>query len=208
MINDSTTVAALRSFIAAPKPPELLPEDILQVIWAILHKAEDHYVYPSQLTLAQAFNCSINGISRGQKRLATLGWLSVTHQRGRPNLIGLNLDKLPHGQALKTMISEDAQELAARYKIGLQKKTKRTRFPKLWLQQQQLTAQRMLDDCKGDVELVAKLIGYALNSPEFYKRAAKSLYNTFTVWKRIKDGYTQQRATWQHQQQQQEPRNQ
>jgi len=191
MNDDTTTLETLRKFLSTQKDPQTTPVDVLQIIYLIAHKAEDHYACPSQQTLARSFGCDTRTILRSQERLARKGWIAATPRRGLTSMCSLNVEAIPAEEKLRSQVTDGARALAFRYQQALKKWTGRKRFPKLWLQHQFFNAQRMLDDCSGDVEKVAMLIGFALSRPEFHKKAAKSLYTLFARWQQVKTKYAE-----------------
>ena len=189
MNDDATMKVTVTRFLASPsKHPDLKPIDILIVAHLMTRKAEDHCVWPSHLTLARMFNTDDKTVSRSLVRLTRVGYVSQQHRKGRTSFYALNYEVIPGEESLKTKISQPAKALAAKYQMLLQKKG-RKKFPKLWLSQQFLCAQRIIDKCKGDAEVALKVIEFALAQKMFQKRASKSLYNLFRLWKQIAPAY-------------------
>jgi hypothetical protein len=192
LITDSVTVKTLRDFLASPKPEGMTPVDVLHVIQLTLRKAEDHAIYDSQQTLAKAFCCDVKTIVRSQKRLEKLKWLSRPQRQGRTNALSLNHENIPTERTLQTLVTADAKKLAAIYQRALMK-AGRKRFPKFWLSQQFLSAQRILDQCAGDVPTAADTITYALHARLYRLKATKSLYTLLAVFPKVAAAYTAQR---------------
>ena len=191
MNNDSTTLDAIRSILSQEQSSDLGPVDKLFLVYLLAHKAADHYVSPSQQTLARYFGCDARTVLRSQDRLTAKGLIAAIPRRGMTNELTVNVEAIPAEAKLKSAITEEARQLAFKYQAALRRHMGRKRFPKLWLQHQFFNAQRMIDDCAGDAERAKALIGFALSQPEFRKRAAKSLYNLFALWKRVKTRYAE-----------------
>jgi hypothetical protein len=191
LISDSVTVKTLRDFLASPKPAGMTPVDVLHVIQLTLRKAEDHPIYDSQQTLARAFCCDDKTIVRSQKRLEKLKWLSRPQRKGRTNALSLNHENIPTETSLRTLVTADAKKLAAIYQRALMK-AGRKRFPKFWLGQQFLSAQRILDRCDGDVQIAADIVTYALHARLYRARAMKSLYTVLGAFPKIAAAYLAQ----------------
>lgn len=199
-LSDSNTVAFLRDFIRAEKPPGTTPVDVLQVIFLALRKTGDHAIYDSQQTLATGFCVDLKTIARSQKRLSSpkLNWINNTRRRGKTSALSLNLSNIPQAKSVLTNISPEARTFAAQYQHTLQNGVpsatgvkKRKKFPKGWLEQQFFSAQRILDECSGDVIVAAQMATYALfNAPvPIRRKSAMSLYHLITCWKQIRTGY-------------------
>jgi hypothetical protein len=191
MNDDSTTLRNIRNILSQDQSSELSPVDKLFLIYLLAHKAEDHYVSPSHETLARHFGCDRRTILRSQERLTAKEIIACVARRGMTNDLTVNVDSLPANATVKTVITDEARQLALRYQTALKRHTGRKRFPKLWLQHQFFNAQRMIDDCAGDVDKAARLIGFALSRPEFKGKAAKSLYELFARWKQLRESYTE-----------------
>jgi hypothetical protein len=188
LISDKVTVQTLRDFLASPKPPAMTPVDILHVIQLTLRKAEDHPIFDSQQTLSQAFNVDAKTIVRSQQRLEKIGWLSRPQRRGRTNALSLNIENIPTEKVLRSLVTSEAKQISVRYQIALQKMG-RKKFPKAWLARQFVSAQRILDTCGGDMDLVARLMTHALNTPQHRNKATKSLYELLGRWPKVVQSY-------------------
>ena len=101
------------------------------------------------------------------------------------------MEALPCATPEKDVITSEAKDLAFRYQSALQKIGFRKRFPKGWLGQQTLSAQRMLNRCGGDVDRARALIGFALGNPKFTKRARYSLYHLLGQWTDMERAYNE-----------------
>ncbi|HEY4381914.1 MAG TPA: helix-turn-helix domain-containing protein [Acidobacteriaceae bacterium] len=193
MNDDATMKVTVTRFLASPsKHPDIKPIDILIIAHLMTRKAEDHCVWPSHLTLARMFNTDDKTISRSLTRLTKVGYISQQHRKGRTSFYALNYQTIPGEESLKAKISQPAKALAAKYQMILQKKG-RKKFPTTWLGQQFLCAQRIIDKCKGDAESALRVIEFALAQTTFRKRASKSLYNLFRLWKQIAPAYNAHR---------------
>jgi hypothetical protein len=184
LIDDRTTVATLRNFLATTPPPGIGPVDLLHVVQLMLRKAEDHSVFDSQQTLAQHFGVDAKTIVRSQKRLEKIGWLSRPRRKGRTNALSLNFTNIPAEEPLRLKLTPFAGHLAVRYQAGL-RRMGRQRFPKHWLTQQLPSAQRILDHCGGDVDHAAQIISHALNTPPHRAKSQKGMYTILGRWAKI-----------------------
>lgn len=188
MIDDTTALESIRRFIQAEKPAGVTAIDILQIVHLLSKKAPDHPVYDSQLTLSQYFGCDIQTTRRSQDRLSKLGWLARPQRRGKTNALSLLYQNIPSQEIIRRKITPQAKQLAFAYKQALQG---RKRFPKGWLDQQHLSAQRILELCSGDERLAATLIDFACLHPTFGKRSRQSLYQLLRLWKKITASYSE-----------------
>lgn len=192
MLSDSHTVNAIRKFLASEKPTHLQPVDLLFIIHLMVQKAEDHPIFDSHQTLAKRFNVAPKTVKKAQDRLKAdeVGWISCPQRRGMTNALSLNYERIPGDDILPTKVTNEAKTLAHRYKTALIKWRVRRKFPKAWLGQQFLSAQRILDAVSGDMEIATALVSHALNHPNHRKAAAKSLYNLFGRWDKILTTYS------------------
>jgi DNA-binding MarR family transcriptional regulator len=101
MTNDKTpeqALAELRAFLESiDKHPDLKVQDIGIIAYLMTHRAAGHdVIYPSHLTIANAFNCDTRTVSRSLARLVKIGYLSIVRRgsRGMTNLYSLNFAKL------------------------------------------------------------------------------------------------------------------
>lgn len=190
LLDDSHTLASIRSFLSAEKPPGIGPVDVLHIVHLLTRKAEDHEVFDSQQTLARAFSADVKTIVRSQKRLASPGvsWLSRPQRRGKTNALTLLHENLPLGEA-QVPVTPEARELAGRYQIALSKHFGRKKFPKGWLPQQFVSAQRILNRCDGDLAKARKIVGHALSTKAHAGRAKHSLYHLHGRWNKIMQTY-------------------
>lgn len=202
MIDDTTTLNTIRNFIAADKPACITPVDILQMIHFISRKAEDHDIYDSQQTISKMFNADTRTIARSQERLASreINWIARPQRRGRTNAISIKYENVPAEEILRLKIADAAKQLALRYQVAV-KKFGRRKFSAQWLPQQFLSAQRILNECNGDVELAARIIGHAMSHQKHGKKSRQSLYHLYGRWDKILESFS---AKLQAQEQQQQ----
>ena len=107
--------------------------------------------------------------------------------------MSLKYQNIPSQEALILTISQDAKNLAHYYQSLLKQHTKRKKFSKQWLAAQQLSAQRILNECNGDFMYSGNAIRYALfgtRLPSIRKKANMSLYHLYGYWKHIVKDYT------------------
>jgi hypothetical protein len=188
LIDDKTTVATLRNLLKSTKPPGIGPVDILHIVRLILSKAEDHPVFDSQQTLAEAFGVDTKTIVRSQKRLVKVGWLSRPARKGRTNALSLNFEQIPAEEPLRLKITPTAKKVAGIYYNAL-KKRGRKKFHKHWVEQQTPSAQRILDRCGGDLAVVSAILDHALTWPTHKAKSAKGLYVVVGRWEKIMKTY-------------------
>jgi len=188
LLTDTATLATIRNFISAEKPASLNPVDILHIVYLMTRKAEDHSIFDSQQTLARGFNVDVKTIVRSQKRLAKVDYLARPQRRGRTNLLSLNILKIPSEAPLLLKITQDAKDLTLRYQTALRKAGQK-RFHKNWLAQQFPSAQRLLNECGGDLDLTCWMLGYAMTTPPYISSFMKSLYHLAGRWPKIAAGY-------------------
>ena len=190
LLSDGTALATIRNFLASEKPANITPLDILQMVHFMACKAEDHDTFYSQQTLARMFNADTRSIARSQQRLASdeIDWISRPQRRGKTSAISIKYQNVPAEEIIRLKISPDAPQLAFRYEQGL-RKMGRKKFPAHWLKQQFPSAQRILNDCNGDIELAARMIGYALSDPRHRKKAVQGLYHVCGRWRKIRESY-------------------
>jgi hypothetical protein len=201
LLSDDTSLATIRNFLASEKPASITPLDILQMIHFMTCKAEDHDTFYSQQTLARMLNVDTRSVARSQQRLASpeIDWIARPQRRGRTNAVSIKYQNVPAEEILRLKITPEAQQIALRYQTAL-RKCGRKKFPAQWLRQQFPSAQRIINDCSGDVELAARMIGHALNHPAHRRRAKEGLYHIYGRWRKIQETYT----AWQQQRQQSE----
>src|SRR6266704_4511248 len=151
MIDDTTTTTMIRNLLASPKPAGMTPLDVCQIVQFMLSKSEDHNVYFSQNTLARMFGTDARTIARSQDRLEQFGWIARPRRTpGKTHGVSLRFENIPAEETLRLKVTDEAKQLAQRYKVATVKMGKQNR-PKHWLQQQFVSAQRILDACNGNV---------------------------------------------------------
>jgi hypothetical protein len=190
LLTDRITVQTLRDFLSDEnKPADLGPVDLLQMVYLMLRKAEDGGIVDSQQTLARRLGCSVKTIGRSQKLLASkVEFIARVRRKGRTSELTINVENIPAEAPLRLILTEEATRLAAWYK-GELKKRHRKKFQKRFTEHNMVTAQRILNDCGGDVDLAKSLVEFALD-PGMYRIAAmKGLYTLFERWPRLKRSY-------------------
>lgn len=186
LTSDGTALATIRNFLASEKPADITPLDILQMVHFMACKAEDHDTFYSQQTLARMFNTDPRSIARSQQRLASneIDWISRPQRRGKTNAVSIKYQNVPAEEIVRLKITPAATQLAFRYQNGL-RKAGRKKFPAQWLKQQFPSAQRILNECNGNVELAAQVLGHALSDERHRKKAAQGLYHVYGRWRKI-----------------------
>jgi hypothetical protein len=190
ILNDSTTITTIRNFLASEKPASITPLDILQMVHLMTCKAEDHDTFYSQQTLARMFNTDPRSVARSQQRLADteIDWIARPKRRGKTNAVSIKYQNVPGEEIVRLKITPEASQISLRYQIAL-RKNGRQKFPAQWLKQQFPSAQRIINDCGGDVELAARMIGHALSDLRHHKRAMQGLYHIYGRWRKIELSY-------------------
>jgi hypothetical protein len=184
-------------FLSAEKPKGADPVDVLIVLYLINRRAIDHPIYDSQNTLAEHFGCDLRTISRSLKRLAARKWITRSKWQGHSDGIAVLHDNLPCAEAKKLRITQDAKQLAGGYHRALQGMG-RKRFPKGWLKQQLVSAQKVLDLCDGDLALAGSVLIYALSTATHRVQSKKSMYHLHRRWNKIMGTYTEATALTQN----------
>lgn len=185
LLNDSHTLAAIRAFIRADKPEGTTPMDVLHVVHLLSRKGEDHAIFDSQQTLAHHFGADIKTIQRSQKRLERYGWLARPQRRGKSCALSLLVENIPFSDAQAVIVTPEAKQLAAQYQTLLQRRG-RKKFPRGWLGRQHISAQRILNACKGDLGVALQVVTFAVDSRAHQKRSRQSLYHLIGRWSQIK----------------------
>jgi len=192
LLTDKLTVETIRNFLADEhKPQDLEPVDLLFMVYLMLRKAEDGGIQDSQQTLARRFGCSVKTIWRSQNRLKSKSnsdYIACVRRVGRTSEVSLNVENIPAEKSLRLLLSEEATRLAAWYKGELQKRH-RKKFPKRFTEQNTPTAQRILNDCGGNVDLAKRLLEFALGPSMYRKAAMNGLYKLFERWPKVKRSY-------------------
>jgi hypothetical protein len=174
-----------RLLLSEDKPSNFTPLDNLLVDYWIHRGAITHEICDSQLTLARRLGCSDrHAIAASFARLSSAGWITVCyHGKGNTRGVQINVDKLPACAPVRAKITKQAENLAFRYQVAIEKLTSRIRFPNNWLKRQEPSAQQILTRCGNDIERAAQIIGYGMNhSPKYKRRVKMSLYNALRVW--------------------------
>ena len=188
VLSDSITVHQIRSFLRAEKDPSLTPVDVGLCVLLLARKALDHSAFDSHQTLARALRCDVQTVARSQQRLVAAGYLSAPKRKGRTNLLQLNYQEIPAQEAVALKITSQARALSGWYQFQLRPFGKK-RFPKHHLQNQFFSAQRLLNLCGGDQNLVGHLILFSLHNPRFKRRALKSLYELVGKYDAVREAF-------------------
>jgi hypothetical protein len=190
-LTDHQIIALTLAFLAAQKPTDITPVDVLVVVYLIQRRAFDHPINDSQYTMSQRLGCEPKTISRSLERLASpqINWITRSKRQGRSDGLALIHDNLPLADSERLRITQDAKMLAGRYQMALQKAGRR-RFPKGWLGQQCVSAQRILNHCAGDLTLSRHMVGHAISTPMHKVAARQSLYHLLRRWKSVEVSYS------------------
>lgn len=190
LLTDKLTLEIIRNFLADEhKPQDLDPVDLLMVVYMMARKAEDGGITDSQQLIARRMNCSPLTIGRSQKRLkAKANYITCVRRKGRTSELTINAANIPAEEPLRILVTEEATRLAAWYKGELQKRH-RKKFQKRFTEHNAYTAQRILNDCGGDVDLAKRLIEFALDPGLYRKAAMQGLYRLYGKWPRLKNSY-------------------
>lgn len=190
-MNQKSTITVLQNlFFSEGKPAELRPVDVALLTYLILRQTEDHYIFDSQLTLANRLGCERKTIGDSIKRLAALEWILIknpfqwsdktkrkTRFAGATIGLSVNLAKLPQldDRVKHSQPSAEAKLLAAQHTAMLIKAGLGKRRPKTFDRQQEHAAQRIIDQVGGEREAI-EILNFALSDVRFQKAADKSLY--------------------------------
>lgn len=196
-------VARLQNlYFSENKPTELTPLDILLLTYLILRQTEDHFVYDSQLTLAERLGCERKAVAKSIKRLSGLGWIvskaswqwsektkRKTRSIGKTVALSVNLDKLPQAKdkTKRSPPSPEAVSLAANHTAFLKQLGVSTTY-KHFGRQQEHAAQRLIE-VLGSSEVLVDLIQFAIDDQRFRSAAYKSLYEIRSRIGTIKSAY-------------------
>jgi hypothetical protein len=190
-MNHKSTISTLQNlFFSENKPADLKPADLSLLSYLILRQSEDHFVYDSQLTLANRLGCERKAIGESIKRLDALGWITTKEQwqwnektkkktRRMGATVGLaaNLAKLPQAddRAKHSRPSPDAVKLAAKHTASLIKWGVYKRKDKNFDRQQEHAAQRLIEEMGSYLEAI-NLLNFAVKDKRFQRAVRKSLY--------------------------------
>ena len=115
-MNQRSTIALLQNlYFSESKPAELRPIDLALLTYLVLRQTEDHFIFDSQLTLADRLGCKRDAIADSVKRLEGLGWIVVqrpwqfsTKTKRKTRVIGKTVDD----RAKRSKPSRDAVDMA------------------------------------------------------------------------------------------------
>ncbi len=203
-MNQSSIITTLQNlFFSESKPAELRPVDIALLTYLILRQTEDHYIFDSQLTLANRLGCERRAIADSIKRLANLEWIVTknpwqysdktkrkTRFAGATIGLSVNPAKLPQmdDRTKHALPSAEAKSLASQHTAMLIQAGLGKRRPKNFDRQQEHAAQRIIDDLGGDKEAI-EILNFALTDVRFQKAASKSLYELRSRMPTIRRAY-------------------
>jgi hypothetical protein len=207
-MNHENTITTLQNLLfSEDKPPSLKPIDIALVVYLLLRQTDDHFIFDSQLTLAERLGCRREAIKDSIERLQSLEWITTeravkwnpkTHNKtrtiGKTLGLALNLDKLPtqkdRSRHLKP--SAEAKWLAGEHTAILTKNGLIANPPKSFYRQQEHAAQRLIEAI-GSAKAAVGLFNFALTDARFEKAAKKSLYEVRTRLKSIQQAMADER---------------
>ena len=203
-MNHKTTIERLQNlFFSENKPAGLKPIDLSLLVYLLLRQSEDHFVYDSQLTLANRLGCERKAIGDSIKRLDALGWITTkepwqwnektkkkTRRMGATVGLAVNLGKLPTSEdkARHSRPSPDAVKLAAKHTASLIKWGISKRRDKAFDRQQEHAAQRLIEEMGSYLEAIY-LLNFALKDKRFQTAVKKSLYELRSRLPAIKRAY-------------------
>jgi hypothetical protein len=184
-MTDAELVHVFRRVLAAEdKPREITPLDLLQIIRFLVQQADEKHVGPSQDTLAEELCSSPDAIAKSQRRLHSLGWIVVRKggYRGRTNLYTVQLEKLPLGDLIRTVVSAEAKQIAYSYGQAVRIPNKK-KFMRNWLQQWAFQVQKLLRRTNNDKTKLLALINFALSSQKYCSRASQGPSGLRKCWR-------------------------
>lgn len=192
-MKDEQLTNVLRRLVSSENlPRNCKPIDLLLVSRLLLQKADEKDVFVSRATMAENLACGERTIYDSQQRLLKLGWITLKKgaHKGQVNRIGVVLDKLPLDADLtKTVVSDDARNIAARYRAYLQRQNPRRRFFKNSLQQTAFRFETLLKKCDGDKDLLVNIVNYGLRHPSFVGAVSKGPHEIAKHWKSLRLAY-------------------
>jgi hypothetical protein len=200
-VKEELLTNVLRRLVSSEElPKDCKPIDLLLVTRLLLQKADEKDVTVSRGTFALNLGCSERTIYDSQQRLLEFGWITLKKgaHKGQVNRIGVVLDKLPLDADLKkTIASDDAKEVAGRYRTFLKKQDPRRRFFKGSLQRSEFRFQTLLKKCDGRKELLIAVINFGLKHPAFRDSLLKGPHLLVKHWKALWKAYDEADETQQ-----------
>lgn len=203
-MNHKNTIITLQDLLFSEnKPDELKPVDIALITYLLLRQTEDHFIFDSQLTLANRLGCERKTIGDSVKRLEALKWITTnepwqwnpttkrkTRRMGSTVGLAVNLDKLPQAmdRTKHSKPSPEAVRLAMKHTGSLIKWGVGKRTDKNFKSQQEHAAQRIIDGMGGYLEAI-DLWNFAQNDRRFKKSVKTSLYAMRTRLSPMKEAF-------------------
>jgi hypothetical protein len=127
------------------------------------------------------------------RELKKLGILAIKSGKklNTPNDVTVMVNKLPQGDLKPTTVSDAARKVAASYKTVLLKYKPKRRFQAGTLQRWEYSIQWLLDKkCKGDSNLLIRIINIALLHPTYGKAAQRGPEQIKKRWGVLLTEYT------------------
>jgi len=199
-MNHKLTITLLQNLhFSEDKPDALKPIDLSLLTYLILRQTEDHFIYDSQLTLAERLGCKRDAIAASIEPLEALGWIVCMRPfdwnpktRRKTRTIGGTVGagrqpgKIAKERFKHSQPSPDALELAARHTKFLA--SYRTKQPKNFRRQQEHAAQRIID-ALGSFDEAVLVVNFGASDVRFQKAVLKSLYEVRKRLPAIKSAY-------------------
>jgi|ERR1700683_2067811 len=192
-MNHDQLFLTIRRLFTADDDTKLDTESLLLLIRLLVQKADEQSTFLSQDTLAQQLRCSESTVLDRSKKLKHLG--IITAKSGKrinaPNHITVILSKLPQGDLKPVTVTSAAKEMAANYKAALVKIKPKRRFEAGSVQRWEYVMQWLLDKkCKGDFALLASVLSFAINHPDYSKAALRGPHKIRSCWRSLFAAYT------------------
>ena len=183
-MTDEQLIMTLRALLCAEdKPEEITPIDLLQIARLLVQHADEKDVYTSQDTLAEQLCSSPDSIHRSQERLNKLGWLIVRKggYRGRTNLYQVDLEKLPIADLKRTVVSQDAKNLALQLGRQFKVDNRKGKHNRGWVQRWSFIVQGLIDRSGGDIKHVYDVVNFAWQHPDYTEKVRERAGGVETI---------------------------
>jgi hypothetical protein len=167
-MTDSQITDTIRRFLLAEKSPDLSPTALLLIIRLLVQHGDEKELYLGQDTLAGELNCERKTIKRTAEELQKAQFLVVRHRGSKqlPNAYSVNLERLPLGEARRTIVSQTGKNAAMAYKQAMMRANPKRRFSKTFLQRAAFVLQGIIDKkCGGDLKKFSRVLQFAFDSP-------------------------------------------